>query len=137
MASRARAMSERRALVLACVAIALTYAVIFAVPPLITTFVDDVGYSHAEAGGLMAAFTLAYCAGSLPAGRLADRLGAARVMAGGVMLAGAGSLAGALTDELVPLLVTRAVIGFGNACCWTAGVIFLLHTLPAARRSAA
>jgi predicted MFS family arabinose efflux permease len=129
-------IGQRRALVLACLGIVQTYVVIFSVPPLISTFVDDLGWSHAEAGGLMAAFTLAYCAGGLPAGRLADRFGAARVMAAGVIVAGAGSLLGALSDELVPLLLSRLVVGLANACCWTAGVIFLLQVLPASRASA-
>jgi predicted MFS family arabinose efflux permease len=126
----------RRGLLLACASIWLTYVCIFSVPPLISTFVDDVGYSHAEAGALMAAFTLAYCVGSLPAGRLADRYGAARVMAAGVLVAGAGSALGATTDVLAPLLVTRAVVGLGDALVWTAGVIYVVQVLPPARRIA-
>jgi predicted MFS family arabinose efflux permease len=128
--------SPRGGLLLACLAICITYIAIFSVPPLISTFVDDVGFSHAEAGALMAAFTLAYCAGSLPAGRLADRFGAARVMASGVVLAGIGSLLGSLTDVLVPLLATRIVVGLGDALVWTAGVIFVVQILPPERRSA-
>jgi predicted MFS family arabinose efflux permease len=126
----------RRGLLLACASIWLTYVCIFSVPPLISTFVDDVGYSHAEAGALVAAFTLAYCAGSLPAGRLADRFGAARVMAAGVLVAGVGSILGAATDVLGPLLATRAVVGLGDALVWTAGVIYVVQVLPPARRSA-
>ncbi len=126
----------RRGLLLACASIWLTYVCVFSVPPLISTFVDDVGYSHAEAGALVAAFTLAYCAGSLPAGRLADRFGAARVMAAGVLVAGAGSILGAATDVLAPLLVTRAIVGLGDALVWTAGVIYVVHVMPPGRASA-
>jgi predicted MFS family arabinose efflux permease len=84
----------------------------------------------------MAAFTLTYCLGSLPAGRLADRFGAPRVMAAGVAIAGVGSLLCALTDALIPLLVLRAVVGFGDALVWTAGVLYVLQVLPPSRRSA-
>jgi predicted MFS family arabinose efflux permease len=125
----------RRGLLLSCVAIVLIYVTIFSVPPLISTFVDEVGFSHAEAGGLMAAFLLAYCVGGVPAGRLADRFGAARVMAAGVILAGVGSLLCAATEALAPLLALRAVVGFGDALTWTAGLIYVMQVLPAERRA--
>jgi predicted MFS family arabinose efflux permease len=47
-----------------------------------------------------------------------------------------GSLLGASTQLLVPLLLTRAVVGLGDALVWTAGVIYVLQILPRERQSA-
>lgn len=125
-----------RAVAIACAVILVTYVTIFAVPPLIPTLVDELSISHARAGLLMTAFTAAYCVGSLPAGRLADRRGAGRAMAAGAIIVGVASLLFAISTAFPLLLALRFVLGLGNSLVWTAGVIYVAQSVAPERVSA-
>ncbi len=91
------------------------YMAVFAVPPLITTFVDDLGFSHTQAGLLMASFLAAYAICSLFSGSVVDRIGATRSMAIGLSICAVATLTFPITSSLGPMLVQRAGIGLGAA----------------------
>jgi sugar phosphate permease len=113
-----------------CLAIIAVYLTSLAVPPLIPIFVDDVGLSYSEAGGLMSAFTLTYAVGSLVSGSLADRMDVLHLMAAGVALCGLAGLAFSATTDVVALLLLRAVAGVGLAFVFTPGIRFAASLFP-------
>jgi DHA1 family bicyclomycin/chloramphenicol resistance-like MFS transporter len=125
-----------RGLLLPAASILLAYMVAFTVPPLIGTLVDEQGMSHAQAGLLMTAFSLAYCLGGVPAGRLSDRLGPPRVLLLGTLLAGLATLGCAVASSLPVLLCLRLAVGVGAALVLTAGILHVVDCLPANRRAA-
>ena len=116
----------------AVITVAVLYASIFAVPPLIApVFHDQLGLSFADAGLLMTIYLAAYAAMSLPAGMLADRFGPAKVIAAGLVLAGAASMLLPLFENLGWFLALRAVTGVGAALVYNSGIPLIRSMLPA------
>jgi MFS family permease len=120
----------------ACGAVGPLYVAIFAVPPLIPTFVERLGISHAEAGLLMSAFTFAYAVASPVAGAIADRIGPPRAVVAGLLLCGLATLAFALAESFAALLVLRAVIGLSASLIYAPGIVLVLSVIPRERASA-
>src|SRR3990170_4678735 len=83
----------------AALTVGLLYLAMFAVPPLITTFVDDLGLSYSQAGALMSITLGAFLLSSLVSGSLVERFGASRVIAAGLVLCGLSSACFALTES--------------------------------------
>ncbi|MCT9081067.1 MFS transporter [Streptomyces fulvoviolaceus] len=80
---------------------------------------------------LVASAFLATYAGFLPAGgRFADRWGRRRMFRTGVAVFGAGSLAAALAQESLLLVVARAVQGLGAAATAPAAVALIVTAFP-------
>ncbi len=129
-----RAATGGRALVLPCIAILLVYVVGFTAPQIVQTLIDDEGWTRSEAGLLMTSFSLAYCAGGLPAGRLTRRLGAGRVLVLGMLLAGLAAAASAAVPLLPVLVALRLVVGLATALALTAGIVRAVEALPPERR---
>jgi predicted MFS family arabinose efflux permease len=104
--------------------------------PLVPTFADQLHLSQATAGLLAGATGVAVLAVSIPAGRLADRLGARRLT-----LAAAALMSGALVAHAIPgfwpLLAARFVFGIGFGTVWTAGVAWIGELSPPERRNQA
>lgn len=75
----------------------------------------DTGVGAAGLGLLTAAFFVGFAAVQLPLGLLLDRFGAARVQAGLLCVAAAGSALFAIAQGPVGLLLARAMIGVGCA----------------------
>ena len=117
----------------AALAVGLNYLTIFSVPPLITTFVDDLGYSHAQAGALMSVCLGGFLLASLVSGRLAGRFGPVPVMVAGLCLTGVAAVCFGLTDELALWLLCRVAIGIGGGLIYAPGVTFVTSLLPPAR----
>jgi predicted MFS family arabinose efflux permease len=115
--------------------VGLLYLAIFAVPPLITTFVDDLGLTHAEAGALMSVCLGGFLVSSAFSGRLAGRFGPVPLIVAGVLLAGLGTICFAITDDLGVFLLCRAAIGIGGGLIYAPGVTFVTSLLPARRAS--
>lgn len=114
------------------ITVAVLYASIFTVPPLIApVFHDQLGLSFADAGLLMTIYLAAYAAMSLPAGMLADRFGPAKVIAVGLVLAGGASMLLPLDDNLGWFLFLRAVTGAGAALVYNSGIPLIRSMLPA------
>jgi EmrB/QacA subfamily drug resistance transporter len=83
---------------------------------------------------LVNGYTLALAVLLLPAGKLADRLGARRVFLAGVLLFSAASLAAGLAPETVALFGSRVAQGAGAALATPAALALITETFPAEKR---
>src|SRR6476661_4838128 len=84
-----------------------------AIVPLLPYYRSELGLTKVESGWLVAAFSIAVVATSVPLGHLADRIGARRVVA------------------------ARAVQGVGDAAVWGAGVAWVAARAPVGSRGQA
>ena len=75
------------------------------------------GLSAADLGLLTAAYFLTFASIQLPLGILLDRYGSRRVEALLLIIAGLGCVGFAIGDNLVELVVARALIGLGVSAC--------------------
>ncbi|MEZ5098953.1 MAG: MFS transporter [Thermoleophilia bacterium] len=117
----------------AFLAVALVYGCVFVVPPLISTFTDDLGLSHAQAGLLMSAYLAAYALTSFLSGPLADRVGLVRAISGGLVLAGLAGILFASTSSLAVFLVARALLGVSVAIVYAPGITLVSRLVPPQR----
>ncbi len=117
----------------AALAVGLLYVAMFAVPPLITTFVDDLGLSHSQAGALMSITLGAFLVSSLFAGRFIDQFGASRVIVAGLALCGAASICFALSDTYPLFLLCRAALGLAGGLIYAPGIAYVASLLPFSR----
>ena len=93
--------------------------------PLLPGIGRDLALGPAETGVLLSLATLATLVTAVPAGLLAERIGALRVsLAAGVLFAVAAAVQAVATD-FPTLLAGRALFGVGFAAIWTAGVTLL------------
>ena len=83
------------------------------VPPAIPELRDDLGLGLVAAGWVASIFSLIGATLGIAGGLAADRLGARRVLAVGLVLLVAGSAAGAAVDSGAALLATRVLSGIG------------------------
>mgnify|MGYP001267593361 CR=1 FL=1 len=81
------------------------------ITPLLPFLRDDLGLSYSRVGMVLAAFNLSYGFGQVPAGRLADRIGARAVLTAGIAGVGAAGLLLGLSSGYVPLLVSLVLMG--------------------------
>jgi MFS family permease len=84
--------------------------------PLLPFIRDDLGLNYAQAGLVMAAFSLSYGFGQIPAGRLADRIGPRIVLTAGIAGVGAAGLLLGLSSGyafLIGSLVLMGILGGG------------------------
>jgi predicted MFS family arabinose efflux permease len=116
--------------------VALAELIHWAIVPLIPAFAARFSLSGVQSGALVASTGLATLVVSVPAGMLADRLGARRL----TLWAGAGMAIAAFGQALAPsyavLLGARLVFGLGFGILWTAGLAWL-SAVHAGRRSRA
>lgn len=117
----------------AALAVGLVYLPIFAVPPLITTFVDELGLSHAEAGALMSVCLGGFLVSSAVSGRLTGRFGPIPVVVAGLVLCGIATVAFALSENLAVFFLCRAAIGIAGGLVYAPGVTFVTSLLPFSR----
>lgn len=75
----------------------------------------------AVVGVFTAALLTTHVAMQVPAGRLSDRVGAARAGALGLVVVCAGAAAALLAPEPVLVIASRLVMGLGTATAWIAG----------------
>ena len=116
--------------------VALAELIHWAIVPLIPAFAARFSLSEVQSGALVASTGLATLVVSIPAGMLADRLGARRLTlwAGGSMAIAA--FGQALAPSYALLLGARLVFGLGFGIVWTAGLAWL-SAVTASRRSRA
>lgn len=79
--------------------------------PLLPFIRDDLGLSYAQVGVVLAAFNLSYGFGQIPAGRLADRIGARVVITAGIAGVGAAGLLLGLSSGYGLLLASLVLMG--------------------------
>ena len=98
--------------------------------PLLPVYAHRFGLSGLQTGMLLAATALSTMAVSLPAGALADRLGARRLTIVAGWLMALAMLAEAFAPSFSFLLLARLVFGVGYGIVWTAGLTWLAGVSP-------
>jgi predicted MFS family arabinose efflux permease len=99
--------------------------------------VRDIGLSAAELGLLTSAYLLAFALFQLPLGVLLDRIGPRKVQTGLLITAALGALLFAYGDDIVTLVIARALIGLGFAGGLMSGFKAVVIWVPAERRALA
>jgi EmrB/QacA subfamily drug resistance transporter len=79
------------------------------------TMARDLGASTGEQQWMADAYVVVFAALMLPAGLLGDRFGRRRMLVIGLGIFLAGSLVGALVDDVTPVVLARALMGVGGA----------------------
>jgi MFS family permease len=97
----------------------------------------ELALSDAEMGWLATAFTLLYAVAGLPLGQLADRGSRSRLLAGGLALWSALTLASGFARGYWALFAARLGVGLGEAACAPAATSLIGDLVPAARRGRA
>ena len=83
------------------------------VPPALPALREELGLGLVAAGWVASIFNLIGATIGIASGLAADRLGARRVLAAGLVLLTAGSVLGATVDSGIALLATRVLSGLG------------------------
>jgi MFS family permease len=102
--------------------------------PLIPVWEDELGLSHTQSGMVLGAYGVAVLFLSLPAGHLADRLGPRRLTIGATLLFAATAPLYAFAGSFGELLALRTVNGLFSAVSWTAGLAWLVASVPDTHR---
>jgi MFS family permease len=124
----------RRLTILVCALVACDLALWSAVVPLVPHYRHELGLSTLEVAWMLAAFSLAVVAVSVPAGHLADRLGARLVTGIGTVLMAGATVGLALASSFPELVAARLVQGAADATVWSAGLAWLAARAPVERR---
>jgi len=93
--------------------------------------------SAADLSWVINAYTIAYAALLVPAGRLADRYGRKRLFLGGVLLFSVASLACGLAPNAAVLVAARVLQALGAAALLPSSLALVLDAFPAERRASA
>jgi MFS family permease len=109
----------------------------FAIVPMLPDYVDALSLSKTQAGAVIGIYSAATLVMSLPAGRIADRLGPRRITVAGVALMTVSTLAYAGADSFWMLLAARGGQGIASGISWTAGLAWLSSQTPRERRGRA
>ncbi|MCG1002600.1 MULTISPECIES: MFS transporter [Halobacterium] len=105
----------------------------YAFPPLFPQFRDLYGVSNGVLGAAFTAMMLVYALLQFPAGVVADRLGAARVVTAGVTVAGVAALVLAVPGPLAVLVGGMVLVGVGTGVHKTVAVDLLATLYPSQR----
>ena len=87
----------------------------FVLPPLFPWLMRDFGLSFTQAGALMTVFFVVSGIGQAAAGFVVDRVGALRVLYGGVALLALSGIALAAAQNVPMLFLSAAIAGLGNS----------------------
>ena len=102
--------------------------------PLIPVWEDELGLTHTQSGLVLGSYGVAVLFLSLPAGHLADRVGARRLTIGATLLFAATAPLYAFATSFEELLALRLVNGLFSAVSWTAGLAWLVASVPGTYR---
>lgn len=86
----------------------------------------EFGFNQASAGLLTTGIFLTHALMQVPGGRLADRLGAARVLAAALTWVSVGNFAIAFAGAYWQLLLWKVFVGIGTGTCFTAGARYIV-----------
>jgi MFS family permease len=93
--------------------------------------------SNTQLGLLLSAFFWSYAPGQLPAGWLSERLDPRRVLAVGLAVWGAATVATGIASGFVMLLLLRLALGFGESVMYPATFKILACEVPEGQRGRA
>jgi MFS family permease len=93
----------------------------------------ELGLGADDLGLLTSVYFLTFAAAQIPIGILLDRYGPRRVQSALLVVAAAGSILFAVSDQFWMLLIGRALIGLGVASAMTAGLKALVLWFPGDR----
>jgi MFS family permease len=93
----------------------------------------ELGLDAGQFGLLTSVYFLTFAAAQLPVGILLDRYGPRRVQSGLFVVAAAGALLFALSENFLPLVLSRALIGLGVAAALAAGLKAIVLWFPKER----
>lgn len=105
--------------------------------PLVPAFARELQLSPFATGLLVSGTGAAVLVVSVPAGMLADRIGARRVAVGATFFLALGLLGHALPPTFAGLFASRVVFGIGFGALWTAGVALAGELAPPEHRARA
>ncbi len=108
----------------------------FVMPPLFPLLMREFGLSFTQVGALMTVFFVVSGIGQALAGFVVDRLGALKVLCGGVALLALASLLIAAAPGYPAIMAGMAVAGLGNCVFHPADYTLLNRRVSAARNSA-
>ena len=114
----------------------LCYAALGAVLGILPDYVHSLGGGAVLVGFAVGAPALTGAAGRPFGGRLADRIGPARIMIAGALVMAVGTIP-AFVESLPMLILSRLVVGAGEAAMMAAAVLWLLRLAGAERRGRA
>jgi nitrate/nitrite transporter NarK len=117
---------EKRALAAVCAAGFAFSANYTNHAPMVPALQGEFGFNQASAGLLTTGIFLTHALMQMPGGRLADRLGAARVLAAALAWVTAANFAIAFAGAYWQLLLWKACAGIGTGACFTAGARYIV-----------
>lgn len=124
----------RRLLALVCAVVFFESAFYAVITPLLPDLSAQFHLSKAQAGVLTAAYGAGTLIGSIPMGWLVARAGVRITLELGLGMMVVASIAFPLAGTTALLDAARFVQGIGAAGCWTAGLGWLVRTVPPERR---
>ena len=98
---------------------------------------DQLGLSNTQLGLLLSAFFWSYVPGQLPAGWLAERLDARRLLAAGLALWALATVLTGLAGGFLTLLMVRVMLGAGEAVMFPASFKILAREVLEEQRGRA
>ncbi|MFD5630999.1 DHA2 family efflux MFS transporter permease subunit [Streptomyces sp. NPDC127072] len=101
------------------------------------TMAGELGASTGEQQWMADAYVVVFASLMLPAGLLGDRFGRRRMLITGLVVFLAGSLVGALVDDVTLVIVARGVMGIGAALVMPLGMAVLPSLFEADERTKA
>jgi predicted MFS family arabinose efflux permease len=126
----------RRLLLLVSAIVLLDTSFYASITPLLPYYADHEHLTKTSAGILAAAYPAGTLIASLPAGAAAAWVGPRALLAAGLALLAATSVAFGLAHSIVVLDVARFAQGIGGALSWTGGMGWLSGSAPRDRRGA-
>lgn len=129
-----RGATRRRVMLLLCVQVAALHAGSSMIIPILPLFAQTFGVSLALVGVLLAVQAVPRLFVSVPAGRLADRIGAHRLLAISCLLAVVASIGSMLAPTFAFLVAMRVVQAVAAAGSQTAGLTYAASIGGASRR---
>ena len=118
---------EKRALISVCAAGFAFSANYTNHAPMVSTLQGEFGFNQASAGLLTTGIFLTHALMQVPGGRLADRLGAARMMVLALAWVAIGNFAIAFAGAYWQLLFWKLFVGFGTGMSFTAGARYIVQ----------
>lgn len=115
----------------------LSHFYMFGLVPLFAAIRDDLGVSILELGAILTAYNVATGVLQTPMGILVDRLGARRVLIGGLFVTAAAFGLAGLTESYWALLVLFFVAGAGNSVFHPADYVILTASVDSSRQGRA